>query len=338
MVRYTLKQLTYFLAAAELESVTEAARRLNVSQPSVSAAIAQLEQVLGLQLFLRRHAQGLSLTAAGRRVFAEARNLLAHASELAGGAAAPGEELRGEVDVGCFVTFEPYYLPGLLRAFRTRHPAVEPRLHEGDAEFVERSLVMGALDLSLVYDFGLGPGLALDTLAELPPYALLPALHPLAASGGAVSLAALAREPFVLLDLPLSREYFRSLFLRFGLEPDIRHRTISFEMVRGMVANGHGVGLLNLRLAGDRSYDGQPLACRPLAEPAVPLRIVLARSAQGRPTRAAAAFAACARDYFRAAALTAAGAAPDQTAELPGAPAATPRRSRAAAQKSHTSA
>src|SRR5438552_13597925 len=83
MIRYTLKQLAYFTAAAEEESVTGAARALNVSQPSISAAIAHLERVLGVQLFLRHHAQGLSLTAAGRTIFAEARNLLAHAGELA---------------------------------------------------------------------------------------------------------------------------------------------------------------------------------------------------------------------------------------------------------------
>jgi DNA-binding transcriptional LysR family regulator len=114
-----------------------------------------------------------------------------------------------------------------------------------------------------------------------------------------VSLAALAGEPFVLLDLPLSREYFRSIFLRFGLEPNIAHRTTSYEMVRGLVANGHGVGLLNLRLRGDRSYDGKKLVCLPLIEPAPPLGIVLARPRQARLTRVAEAFADCARSYFR---------------------------------------
>jgi DNA-binding transcriptional LysR family regulator len=298
VLKYTLKQLTYFVAAAERESVTEAARSLNVSQPSVSAAIAHLERVLDLQLFLRHHAQGLSLTPAGRRVFAEARNLLAHAGELMSGPGHDGEPIRGELDLGCFVTFSPYYLPGLLRAFKQRHPAVEVRLHEGDAEMLHRGLTTGAVELALLYDLALGSGFLRETLAELPAYAVLPKRHKLARSES-VSLAALAAEPFVLLDLPHSREYFRSIFLRLGLEPDVRYRTTSFEMVRGLVANGHGVGLLNLRLPRDQSYDGKPIACRKLREEAAPLRIVLARSAQIRPTRAAEAFTEAARDYFR---------------------------------------
>jgi DNA-binding transcriptional LysR family regulator len=301
MVQYTLKQLAYFIAAAEHQSVTGAARALNLSQPSVSAAIAHLERVLNTQLFMRHHAQGLSLTPAGRRLFAEGRSLLAQADELMAPPGSDAEPLRGELDLGCFLTFSPYYIPGLLWAFRRQHPAVELRLHEGDTEMLHRGLASGAVDLAILYDLGLGPSFVRETLAELPAYALLPRAHRLARAR-TVSLAALAAEPFVLLDLPHSRDYFQSIFLRYGLEPDIRYRTTSYEMVRGLVAHGHGVGLLNLRLPRDESYDGQPIACRSLREPAAPLRLVLAHAGQVRPTRAADAFAAVAREHFRRAA------------------------------------
>ena len=100
MIQYTLKQLTYFTAAAERNSVTEAARVLNVSRPSVSTAIGHLEDVLGTQLFLRHHAHGLSMTPAGRRLLARARSLLAHAEELAADQWSEGEHLRGELQLG----------------------------------------------------------------------------------------------------------------------------------------------------------------------------------------------------------------------------------------------
>ena len=73
-MRYTLKQLQYFVAAAETGSVKLAAQQIPISQPSVSSAISQLEREFDVQLFLRHHAQGLSLTAAGRRMLREARN------------------------------------------------------------------------------------------------------------------------------------------------------------------------------------------------------------------------------------------------------------------------
>jgi DNA-binding transcriptional LysR family regulator len=206
-------------------------------------------------------------------------------------------DVRGELHLGCFVTFSPYYVPGLLRVFKERHPNVTVRLHEGDADALQRGIASGTLDVALVYDMALGAEFGRETLAELRPYALLPCDHALAEQEQ-VSLAALAAEPIVLLDLPISGAYFRSIFLRAGLEPEARYRTASFEMVRGLVANGHGVAILNLPLPQDRSYDGRPFAIRRLADPVPPLRIVLARLRRARMTRAAEVFAACARDYF----------------------------------------
>lgn len=57
-LRFTLRQLEYLVAVGECGSIVLAADRVNVSSPSISAAIAQLEQELGLQLFVRRHANG----------------------------------------------------------------------------------------------------------------------------------------------------------------------------------------------------------------------------------------------------------------------------------------
>lgn len=297
MIQYTLKQLSYFAAAADRGSVTEAAQRLNVSQPSVSAAIAHLERVFGAQLFLRHHARGLTLTPAGRQLFAEARGLLSHADELGSFVGSEGAPLRGELHLGYFVTFAPYYLPGLLSRFAELHPEVTVQLHEGDIEQLRRMLADGTIELALLYDLALGPELTLEPLAAHKPYALLPADHPLA-KRRRVSLRALAEEPFVLLDLPHSREYFRAIFLAYGLEPRLRYATPSIEMVRGLVARGHGIGLLNIRPEGDRAYDGTALACRPLAEDCPPLRIALARPAHARATRAADALLACARSHF----------------------------------------
>jgi DNA-binding transcriptional LysR family regulator len=297
LIRYTLKQLAYFAAAADRGSVTEAARVLNVSQPSISTAIAHLERVLGAQLFLRHHARGISLTPDGRHLLAEARELLARADELGSALRSEGARLKGELSLGYFVTFAPYYLPGLLRRFGALHPDVVLQLHEGDIETLQRGLSTGGIELALVYDLALGPELVSEHLAAHRPYALLPATHPLA-KRARVSLRTLAKEPFILLDLPHSREYFRAIFLAYGLEPQVRYTTPSLEMVRGLVANGHGVGLLNIQPEGNRAYDGMPLACRALAEDCPPLRVALARPAQARPSRAAQALIACARDYF----------------------------------------
>jgi DNA-binding transcriptional LysR family regulator len=297
MITYTLRQLTYFVAAADHGSVAKAARALNVSQPSVSMAIAKLEGLFGVQLFLRHHAHGVSTTPAGRPLLAEARSLLAHAGELAERAQGLGAGVTGRLDVGCYLTLAPFFMPRIVAGFTKAHPDVEIALHEGHQDELLDGMAAGRHTVALIYDVDLPGHVEAEALVDLPPYALLPAGHALAASP-TVALADLVREPLVLLDVPPGREYFTSLFTRAGLEPDIRFRSASIETVRGMVASGLGVSLLVTRPAGDLAYDGQGVACRPLTDPVEPGHIVLARLAQSRPTRLVETFAAHCRCYF----------------------------------------
>ncbi|MEO1987217.1 MAG: LysR family transcriptional regulator [Martelella sp.] len=75
----SLRVLRYVVETADCGSVTEAAKRLQVSQPSISTALAQVEAQIGVQIFVRHHARGVTLSAAGQRFINEARLLLNHA-------------------------------------------------------------------------------------------------------------------------------------------------------------------------------------------------------------------------------------------------------------------
>ena len=81
-LRFTLRQLEYFVTVGELGSIAQASEQVNVSSPSISAAISQLEEEFGLPLFVRKHAHGLSLTQAGRQILVQARKVLAEAKSL----------------------------------------------------------------------------------------------------------------------------------------------------------------------------------------------------------------------------------------------------------------
>ncbi len=296
-MRYTLKQLSYFVAAADAGSITAAARQLHISQPSISAAIAQLESRFGLELFVRHHAQGLSLTPTGQRLLAEARHLLAQARdfhegaiELAGGAA-------GDIDIGCFVTFAPMVIPGLLRSLRRAHPEIRVRLHEHDIEGLLEGLREGRFDLALTYDLNIGSDMAFEGLADVPLHAMLSAEHRFARRP-AVALGDLLNEPFVLLALPGSRDYFLSLFYGLGLRPNLAHESPSFEMVRGLVANGYGYSVMHSRPVSEVALDGMRLIYRPVVEALRPTRLGLLRRRDLRERRIAALFADQCRIWF----------------------------------------
>ncbi len=281
MISFSLKQLAYFVAAAERGSTIRAAEVLNVSQPSISTAIGQLEASFAQKLFVRIHGQGLEMTPFGRRKLAEARHLLAEAEKIAAGGGL--EPLQGELDVGCFETFAPTYLPAILRVFKKAHPEVAVRIREADLDALHREVDSGVLEVALLYDMGLGGRVDFRTVARQP----------------AVALRDLAREPLILMGLPHSRDYLLSLFRLVGAQPRVAYQAGSIEMVRGMVANGHGVAVLVTRPLNSVSADGRRVACRPLIDEVPAERIAIAMPSRFSPTPAARAFVQCAEAYFR---------------------------------------
>lgn len=298
MMHLSLRQLEYFVAAARHGGAARAAAALNVSQPSISKAIADLEALWGEPLFVRLHARGLELTAAGAARHREAHALLAQARALE---RPRSDALAGPLRVGCLSTLAARWLPGVLVRLRREHPGISVQLHEADTEALTRMLERGALDIALLYDLGLArPGVRIEALADLLPYALLPWGHRLAGQAS-VRLAELAAEPLVLVNLPHSREYFLSLFRDAGVTPTIAWEAASLETVRALVAAGLGVSVLTTRPVHDRSQDGRRIACRPLRGSVAPQRAVLASPhADGLRSPLATPFAAAARAAFAA--------------------------------------
>ncbi|SNR48771.1 LysR family transcriptional regulator [Paracoccus sediminis] len=281
----SLRQITYLLAVADTGSTAAAARAVNVSQPSVSQAVAQMEAHFGQPLFLRLPGQGMQPTPFGRQKLAAFAGLVAQARA----ALAPATEPDGELTLGAYSTLGPRYAPRLIRAFIDRHPGARITLVEGDLAELAQGLRRGRIDLALVYDAGLPGDLALTPLQAVPPHALVPPDHRLAGAG-AVSLADLAQDPVVLINLPHSLGYFLSLFQIAGVTPRIAAETASVEMLRAMVANGLGVGLLATDLPHDLAYDGGRVARLALTGRLLPSRIAIARAAALPPTATASAF------------------------------------------------
>jgi len=254
-LKFTLRQIEYFIAAAESGSVALAAQRANISAPSVSTAIAHLEQEFGVQLFVRHHAQGLSLTSAGRGLLREARQGLRQMEGLYAAATADGQ-LRGTLNVGCLVTVAPMVLPALAGSFMRAHPgcSIEPTaLHQ---EGLLLGLRRAQLDVAITYDLQAGEDIAYEPLVALPPYAIFGADDALRRRRR-VRLSELARRPLILLDLPISREYLLGLFMRADLTPHVSWRSPHAEVIRTLVANGFGYALFNGRPRSLHAQDGR---------------------------------------------------------------------------------
>ncbi len=258
-MRFTLKQIGYFVAAAETGSITLASERMNISQPSISSAIAVLEANFGIQLFIRHHAQGLSLTGEGLRFLAQARALLAQAGELQNAASEISSKISGPLEIGCLATLFPLVIPELLYLFKKRHENARINALTGNQAELFESLRNGRIALLLTYDMNLPPDIAFLPLAELPPYAYVASQHRLARKRS-IRLEDLASEPFLLLDLPLSRDYFLGLFRQAGITPNIAGSYPHFDVIRSLVARGEGFSLANAQPKNQSSLDGRKLA------------------------------------------------------------------------------
>ena len=173
MSRLTLRQLEYLIAVGETGSIARAAERLNVSSPSISAAITQLEDQLAISLFVRQHAQGLSLTKGGERVLTQARQVLNGAREIANIAADISGTARGPLGVGCLLTFAQLVLPRLRRGFEADFPDVRIVQNELNQAEILNALQRSEIDVALTYDMDIPTDLNFIGLVRLSPFALL---------------------------------------------------------------------------------------------------------------------------------------------------------------------
>lgn len=295
---FSLRELRALVTVAGMGSVSAAAEKLGRSQASISTSISQIEAKFGLQLFVRKPAKGLFATAAGEIVIMEARGLLAHADEFETIAGALGSGLEGEVSVGCFTNLAPVVFASLLSSFTREYPGINVRMHIGDQEEVLQGLRSGATELALTFDLDISDPFDAIPMAELPPHAVVPIAHPLA-NRERVSLAELVDEPFILMDLPHTRDYFLSIFYSQQLQPRIRYRSTSFEAVRALVGNGLGYALLNLQPRFPRTYDGSEVVSLPLEENLRPLKIVLVSMRRTARRRIARTFQDYARSFLK---------------------------------------
>lgn len=258
----TLNQIRYFARTAELGSMTDTAAEMFVAQSAVSTAIAHLERSVGCKLFLRQRSRGVVLTEQGRTFYAAALSILDSVDDAVD--ALKSEQLTGSLIAGCFTTLAPFWLPEVHENLTTVYPGLNVRIREVTGEQVEQVLLRREVEVVLTYGFDYGRGIDFQQLSEAPIYAAV-AEHSHLARRGSVSLEELSEESLILLDLGKgTTNYFLSLFRDAHLRPRIHERFESYEVVRSMVARGHGYTILNQRPAHDLTNDGGKLVRLPI--------------------------------------------------------------------------
>lgn len=141
-----LHQLRYFVAIVQCGSVTKAADRCHVSQPSMSQQLSKLEDGIGRKLFSREKGR-LVLTDAGRVMYEQATNILAKVEETKRRMSAFDNDSGGNVAIGVLPTLAPFMLPGTLLSLSARYPDAAITVREEVSEALVDAAGRGELDV-----------------------------------------------------------------------------------------------------------------------------------------------------------------------------------------------
>jgi len=271
--QFTLRQLQYAVAVAETLSFSRAAERCRVSQPSLSAQIAQLEDALGVQLFERDRRRVL-VTPAGRQLTDDAKVILSGADSLKRSAALK-DPLSATLRIGVIPTVSAYLLPQVAPAMRSTFPELKTVWREDKTSVLVTELERGALDLALLAKEADIGNLEFVELAKDPFLLATPVSYRSAGTGPSASLDELeGREVLLLDDGHCFREQVLSVCAGTPtIEPEFRATSLS-TLVQ-MVAAGLGITLLPLLAVRTESQRGD-LLIRPFEEPVPSRTLVLA--------------------------------------------------------------
>ena len=251
-----LQQLRYLCAIVDNGlNVSDAAETLFTSQPGVSKQVRQLEDELGVQVFVRAGKRLASVTPAGEAVVAAARRALKEIENLRRVGAEYKNEDEGTLSVATTHTQARYVLPRVVRDFSGRYPKVRLELHQGNPMQVALQTAHGDADV----------GIATEALASFPDLVTLPCYqwnrcvlvprgHPLAKTRP-LTLAALARYPIVTYDFAFTgRSQINAAFDAEGLTPKVVLTALDSDVIKTYVELGMGVGII-AEMAFDRARD-----------------------------------------------------------------------------------
>lgn len=196
MVRNELKHMEAAIAVAEELNFSRAAKRLHLSQPAITKHIAELEEGLGVLLFIRDH-HSVSLTESGRAYVEHARNAVLHAERAVNASRAAGRDAELILNVGRSPYADPFFTSMLLAIRLPLYPRLRLNLSSGFSCDLARDVLTGELDLALAIEPPLSDLFTSFKIDQSPLYIVMSREDELA-NHPSVSLQQLAQKRWVL--------------------------------------------------------------------------------------------------------------------------------------------
>ncbi|MDU8945274.1 LysR family transcriptional regulator [Ovoidimarina sediminis] len=272
----SLRQIRYFIAAANAGQISRAARDLNVSQSAITTAIRQLEDIVGCPLF-RRHVRGVSLTHDGTIFLQHAHRIFATVDEAVHAPRSVRTTLTGKLRIAMTYTVAGYYLPPHLERFTRYYPGIELQPVEASRTDIESGLQSGQYDIAVLLTSNIADqeALAYETLIRSSRRLWLGTRHGFL-ERESISLADVATQAYIMLTVDEASNTAQRYWNQAGVRPKTLMRTSSVEAVRSMVASGMGVTILSDMVYRPWSLEGLRVEAVDLASPVPTMDVGLA--------------------------------------------------------------
>ena len=244
-----LRQFRYFLALSEELNFGRAALRLNISQPPLSRQIRQLEDLLGVALFVRS-STGVALSEAGAAFLPEARKTLAQAEKAVAAAKGVRSAAGGQFVVGYTTVFDRSAIPDVFDRLRQQFPRWRFVAKGKHSIALVRDLKNGTLDAAFIGLHTDTQGLAQEIIHEEPLLVALSAQHPLA-SKRRIGFDDLRAEPMFWFERRLNPgfyDYCQAYFEQIGFKPPTLTEPPDHHILLGLIAEGQGFALVSSSL------------------------------------------------------------------------------------------
>lgn len=272
-MRPTLRQLEYIVAVADCGQVGLAAAKLNVSQPSLSVQLAEVEADLGATLFQRGRA-GAKITPLGEEIVRRARQIL-HEIEDLRAAAQGGGIFQGRLRLGVLPSIGPYLLPGVVQRLHREHPSFRLIVREESTRDLDEGLRSGRLDMiiSTPEDH---PGARVSPLFTEGLWVAVALDHPLAQKTTPIELADLSGQTLLTLGASHRLSHIvAGLSANAGGRVSDEYEGTSLDAVRLMAATGAGLAVLPSIYAATEARRGTDVSLHKLNDPAAQRDIAL---------------------------------------------------------------
>ncbi|MDN5937915.1 MAG: HTH-type transcriptional regulator CysB [Salinisphaera sp.] len=253
-----LRQLHYIHEVVNHNlNISAAAEHLHTSQPGISKQIRLLEEELGLQIFARNGKHLDCVTPAGEQILTIARRMLHDSENIQRAAAEYLAADRGALSLGTTHTQARYALPGTIRSFKRRYPAVSLHINQGSPPQIAKWAATGEVDFAIATE-------AMehyDELVMLPCYhwnrcVLVQPDHPLAEREERLTIADIAAYPLVTYTFGFTgRSHLDRAFIAHGLTPDVVLTAVDADVIKTYVRLGLGIGII-ATMAYDPKEDG----------------------------------------------------------------------------------